>query len=89
MNQGGGVDHFDDSAHLDSVFTAAPGEAGREKNERGAQTLAAALLEVLADGGYGVNGANRFDVDCFFDTTEVFAHEFEDFGCAQNLACSL
>jgi hypothetical protein len=90
VNQRGGVDHFDHGAELDGRLAAglaARRRSARRAAEARAQTLAAALLQITADGGDGLDRRQRFDVDRLLDLFQIFAHEIEDLARGQDLPC--
>jgi hypothetical protein len=89
MHERGGVKHFDHGAQLDGGLSAAPREARGEQQQRGAQALAAAVLQMPADHGYGIDRGDRLDVDSLFNPLQILAHEIEDLGRRQDLACPL
>src|SRR6185312_9182793 len=92
MDERGGMDHFDDSAELDSGFAVGRGvsrarEPGAKQEQGRAEALSAALLEIPADGGDGLDGRKRLDVDGLFDLFQIFADEIENLAGRQSLVC--
>ena len=63
-------------------------KARAQQQQRGPQTLAAALLQIAADGGDGLDRGQRFEVDRLLDPFEVFAHEIENLARGEGLPCS-
>jgi len=69
-------------AEIDGDGSAIAGELGRKQQKRGPQALAAARLQIPADGGDGVHGSHRFTGDLLFDFGELVLDEFENLsGC--------
>jgi hypothetical protein len=89
VNQRGGVQHFDHRAQLNGRLCRRRPRSARTAAAARAQALAAALLQVPADGGNGLDRGDRFDVDRLFDALQILAHEIEDLGRGEDLACAL
>src|SRR5579863_8169326 len=86
VDKGRGVNHFDHRAQLDRGVASATGKSRGQQEKGGPQALAAALLEITADGGNGFNGGKRFDVDRFLHAFEVLAHKIENLARRESLS---
>ena len=64
VHQRGGVDHFDHGGHADgAVGDRCRPVCEASSTQDGPQALAAAVLQILADGGDGIDGGHRFQAD--------------------------
>ncbi len=80
VHQRGGVDHFDDGGHADQAGVRLGAEEfAAEQDQDGAQALAAARLQILADVGDGVDRSHRFQADFALHLIQVVANQVEDF----------
>ena len=55
-----------------------PASFAESSSKRGTQPLAAARLQVLADGGDGVDGRHRFRGDLLFDLLQFVLDQVEN-----------
>jgi hypothetical protein len=89
VNQGRGVQSFRPPRRAGWPFCRRLPQSARRAAAARAQPLAAALLQVTADGGNGLDGGHRFDVDRLLNLFQVFAHEIEDLPRGEDLACAV
>ena len=86
VNQCRRMDHFHYRAELNCRGPGLAREACAEQEQGRAETLAAALLQVAANGRHSLDGSQRFDVDCLLNKLQVFAHEIENLARGEGLA---
>jgi hypothetical protein len=60
-------------------------ELGGDQQQRGAQALAAARLQILADGCDGIHRGHRFDGDPLFDLLQLVVDEVENLARGEGL----
>lgn len=79
MDERGAVNHLDDGSERNrGAALIATGSCGEQK-QSGAQTLAAALAEIAADFGDGLDGFAGLHGDFAFDESKIVAHEIKNF----------
>ena len=85
MQEGSGVNQLDHGAELDGGGSAVSGQLGGEQEQRWAQALSAAGLEVLADGRDRVHGGDRFGGDLLFDLLQLVLDQVENLARREDL----
>ncbi len=78
VDEGGGVEHFDDGAEADAGVGGGAEGLGGEQQEQGADALAAAGDEVGGDVGDDLDGRCGLDGKFALDGGKVVAEEVED-----------
>ncbi len=78
VDEGGGVEHFDDGAEADAGVGVAAAGLGGEQEEQGADAFAAAGHEVVGDVGDDFDVGGGLAGELGFDGGEVVAEKVKD-----------
>ena len=78
VDEGGGVDDFDDCAEFDGPAAFVVEELGGEQKQCWAQAFAAATAEVFTDLGDGGDAGDGVAAELALDGGKVVAEELED-----------
>ena len=84
VDEGGAVDHLDDSAERNGSGALIAAGAGSEKKQRGTKALAAALAEIASDFGDGLDGFAGLGSDLALDEDEVVTNQVKNFANGQD-----
>jgi len=84
VDEGGGVQHFNDGAEADAGGLLVAEGFGSEQEEKGTDAFAAAGDEVLRDIRDHGNGRGRVASELIFNGGEVVTQEVEDLFCRRD-----
>ena len=87
VDERGGVDDLDDGSELHRAIASIAEEFGGEQQERGADALAAASAQILADFGDGGDVGDGVAPELPFDGCDVVAQKVEDFFTVDGRGC--
>src|SRR5579862_5065990 len=78
VNECGAVNHLYHGAQPDRALAAIAGRTGRQQEQRGAQPLSAALVQVARDLLHGFDGGAILGSNLLFDERKIVPHEIEN-----------